>query len=67
MFLQPKKFKFKKHRKGRIKQSLQNKPGFKLKYGSFGLIALEKGKITGRQIEAVRRTLTNYTKRQIKI
>jgi|SaaInl4_135m_RNA_FD_contig_91_145185_length_1547_multi_5_in_0_out_0_2 large subunit ribosomal protein L16 len=66
MLLQPKETKFTKKRKGRIKSNYENKKN-DLKFGTYGLYALEKGKITAAQIEAVRRTITNYTKRQVKI
>ena len=66
MFLQPKRTKFKKQHKGRIRPKQENKAN-SLHFGFYGIQSLEKGTITARQIEAVRRTLTNYTKRQVKI
>lgn len=64
--LQPKQFKFAKRRKGIIGPSYENKSN-KLNFGIYGIQALEKGKMTARQIEAVRRTITNLTKRQAKV
>lgn len=63
--LQPKRTKFKKFKKGNIK-GFEYKTN-KLFFGICGLQALEPGRITNRQIEAVRRTLTNFIKRQGKV
>ena len=60
--LQPKKTKFRKAFKGRIKGDA--KGGFELSFGQFGLKALEPERITARQIEAARRALTREMKRQ---
>lgn len=64
--LQPKKYKFLKKQKGRIKGRFENRSN-SLKFGVFGIQALEAGKLTARQIEAIRRTITNLTKREAKI
>ena len=50
--LQPKKMKFRKTFKGRIKGDA--KGGSALNFGSYGLKAMEPERITARQIEAVR-------------
>ena len=50
--LQPKKTKFRRMQKGRMKGIAQR--GNQLAYGSFGIKALESTWITGRQIEAAR-------------
>lgn len=63
--LQPKRTKFKKFKKGIIK-GFEYKTN-KLFFGTFGLQALQPGRITNRQIEAVRRTITNFIKRQGKV
>ena len=60
--LQPKKTKFRKQFKGRIKGDA--KGGTALNFGSFGLKALEPDRITARQIEAARRAITRHIKRQ---
>jgi len=60
--LQPKRTKFRKMHKGRIKG--QAKGGSDLNFGSFGLKALEPERITARQIEAARRAMTRHMKRQ---
>ncbi len=60
--MSPKKRKFRKERKGRIKGVATN--GTTLAFGSFGLKALEPERITARQIEAARRTITRAMKRQ---
>ena len=59
--LQPKKTKFRKTFKGRI--SGNAKGGTSLNFGAYGLKALEPERITARQIEAARRTITRHMKR----
>ncbi|MGI9407396.1 MAG: 50S ribosomal protein L16 [Hyphomicrobiaceae bacterium] len=59
--LQPKRTKFRKAHKGRIKGKA--KGGTDLNFGSFGLKALEPERITARQIEAARRAMTRQMKR----
>lgn len=60
--LQPKRTKFRKAHKGRIKGLA--KGGFTLTFGGFGLKALEPERVTARQIEAARRAITRAMKRQ---
>ena len=60
--LQPKRTKFRKMQKGRIKGNAQR--GTHIAFGSFGLKAVEEGFITSRQIEAARIAVTRYMKRQ---
>jgi large subunit ribosomal protein L16 len=60
--LQPKRTKFRKAHKGRIKGVA--KGGFTLTFGGFGLKALEPERVTARQIEAARRAITRAMKRQ---
>lgn len=59
--LRPKQTKFNKYRKIRIKRIEQRQ--ITLKFGSFGLKALEGGQISSRQIEAVRRVITRKLKK----
>ncbi len=59
--LQPKRTKFRKAHKGRIKGVA--KGGTSLNFGSFGLKAVEPERITARQIEAARRAMTRHMKR----
>ncbi|MEP0520311.1 MAG: 50S ribosomal protein L16 [Hyphomicrobiales bacterium] len=59
--LQPKRTKFRKAHKGRIKGLA--KGGTDLNFGAFGLKALEPERITARQIEAARRAMTRHMKR----
>ncbi len=59
--LQPKKTKFRKMHKGRIKGMA--KGGSALNFGSYGLKALEPERITSRQIEATRRAITRRMRR----
>jgi len=63
--MQPKRTKFRKAHKGRIKG--EAKGGFDLNFGSFGLKADEPERITARQIEAARRAMNRYMKRQGRI
>ncbi len=60
--LQPKKTKFRKQQKGRMKGNAGR--GNQLAFGSFGIKALEQTWITGRQIEAARQAVTRYMKRE---
>jgi len=60
--LQPKKTKFRKQQKGRMKGNSGR--GNQLAFGSFGIKALEQTWITGRQIEAARQAVTRYMKRE---
>ncbi|TNF62894.1 MAG: 50S ribosomal protein L16 [Rhodobacteraceae bacterium] len=60
--LQPKRTKFRKQFKGRIRG--EAKGGSDLNFGTFGLKAIEPERITARQIEAARRALTRHMKRQ---
>ena len=63
--LQPKRTKFRKAHKGRIKGLA--KGGSNLDFGSYGLKATEPGRITARQIEAARRAMTRHIKRAGKV
>ncbi|MDM8557560.1 50S ribosomal protein L16 [Candidatus Parabeggiatoa sp. HSG14] len=59
--LQPKRTKFRKQQKGRNRGLAQR--GNKVSFGEFGLKATGRGRITARQIEAARRTITRHVKR----
>ncbi|VAV88716.1 LSU ribosomal protein L16p (L10e) [hydrothermal vent metagenome] len=59
--LQPKRTKFRKQHKGRIRGVA--KGGTVLNFGSYGLKAVEPERITSRQIEAARRAMTRAMKR----
>jgi large subunit ribosomal protein L16 len=63
--LSPKRTKFRKAHKGRIKGVA--KGGFSLDFGAFGMKAMEPGRITARQIEAARRAITRHMKRVGKV
>jgi large subunit ribosomal protein L16 len=63
--LQPRKTKYRKQQKGRIKGLAQR--GSKISFGMFGLKTLEEGWITSRQIEAARIAMTRYMKREGKV
>lgn len=60
--LQPKKTKFRRHQKGKMKGN--TKRGAEIAFGSFGLKALDSALVTGRQIEAARQAITRYMKRE---
>lgn len=60
--LQPKRTKFRKMHKGRIKGIA--KGGTSLTFGAYGLKALEPERVTARQIEATRRAITRHMKRR---
>jgi len=63
--LQPKRIKHRKVHKGRLKEKTSR--GYDINFGSYGLKALDSSWITGRQIEAARRSMTRYIKRGGKI
>lgn len=60
--LQPKRTKFRKMQKGRVKGIAQR--GHTLAFGTFGIKSLEPGWITSRQIEAARIAMTRAMKRE---
>lgn len=60
--LQPKKTKFRRHQKGKMKGNAQR--GHELAFGSFGIKTLETSWLTGRQIEAARQAVTRHMKRE---
>jgi large subunit ribosomal protein L16 len=60
--LQPKKSKYRRQQKGRMKGNAQR--GNQLAFGSFGIKALQANWITGRQIEAARQAVTRHMKRE---
>ena len=66
MFI-PKKVKHRKWQKGRSKGRLVETRGTTLAYGSYGIQALEPYWLNSRQLEAGRRTITNFVKRGGKI
>lgn len=59
--LSPKKMKFRKAHKGRIRGVASS--GTYLAYGSYGLKATSPERLTARQIEAARRAITRHMKR----
>ena len=60
--LQPKRTKFRKKQKGRVKGIAQR--GHSISFGSFGIKSLESGWISSRQIEAARIAVTRKMKRE---
>lgn len=63
--LQPKRTKYRKQMKGR-NRGLAHR-GSSISFGEFGMKAMERGRITARQIEAARRAMTRHIKRGGKI
>ena len=63
--LQPKKTKYRKAHKGRIRGKA--KGGTTLNFGSYGLKALTAERVTSRQIEVARRAITRHMKRAGKV
>ncbi|MCP3663757.1 MAG: 50S ribosomal protein L16 [Gammaproteobacteria bacterium] len=59
--LMPKRTKFRKQHKGRNRGLAQK--GSKVSFGEFGLQAVGRGRLTSRQIEAARRTISRHVKR----
>ena len=59
--LQPKRTKFRKLQKGR-NRGLAHR-GSKVSFGEYGLKSTDRGRMTARQIEAARRTITRHVKR----
>jgi large subunit ribosomal protein L16 len=59
--LQPSRTKYRKQHKGRNRGLAWC--GNEVSFGEFGLKAVESGRLTARQIEAARRTITRYVKR----
>lgn len=59
--MSPKKTKFRKAFKGRIKGNTS--AGATVSFGSYGLKAVEPARITARQIESARRAISRYIKR----
>ena len=63
--LQPKKTKYRKQQKGKIKGNAQR--GSQLAFGSFGIKSMDEGFLSSRQIEAARIAVTRYMKREGKV
>ncbi len=59
--LAPKRAKYRKQQKGVIKGEAHK--GVEISFGEYGLLALGRGWVTSRQIEAARRAITHYTQR----
>ena len=60
--LQPKKVKYRRRQKGRMKGLAQR--GSELAFGSFGIKTLQSKWLTSRQLEAARVAVTRYMQRQ---
>ncbi|MCB0494483.1 MAG: 50S ribosomal protein L16, partial [Cyclobacteriaceae bacterium] len=61
----PKRTKYRKQQKGRIKGTAHR--GHTVAFGSFGLKSLDTGRLTNRQIESARIAMTRYMKREGKV
>jgi len=60
--LQPKKTKYRKQQKGKMKGNSQR--GNQIAFGTFAIKSLDTAWLTGRQIEAARQAVTRYMKRE---
>lgn len=60
----PKKVKHRKWQKGRSLDRKVESRGTAISYGQYGLKATEAARLTSRQIESARRTVTHFLKRQ---
>ena len=63
--LMPKKVKYRKQQKGKRRGKAWR--GSEVVFGDYGLKALDRGRLTSRQIEAARRAMTRHVKRGGKI
>ncbi len=63
--LQPKRRKYRKQFRGKMRG--QANKGHKVNFGEFGLKAQNRSWLSARQIEAARKAITHFTKRQAKI
>ena len=63
--LQPKKTKYRKQQKGKLRGFATS--GAKVSFGEYGLKAITRGRVTARQIEAARRAMTRHIKRGGKV
>jgi large subunit ribosomal protein L16 len=63
--LQPKRTKFRKQHKGKNRGLALR--GNQVSFGTFGLQATDRGRVTARQIEAARRTISRQVKRSGKL
>jgi large subunit ribosomal protein L16 len=63
--LSPKKIKWRKQQKGRNRGKAQR--GSTISYGEYGLQAMERGRVTSRQIEAARVAMTRFIQRGGKV
>ena len=64
--LKPNQRKFRKSNKSRS-LAYSELHSNNLQFGSHGIQALEKGRLTAKQIEAIRRTITNFLRRKGKV
>ena len=63
--LMPKRVKYRKQQRGRMRGKALR--GAEISFGDYGLMAMEPGWVTARQIEAARRTLAREMKRRGKV
>lgn len=59
--LVPKRAKYRKEQRGVIRGEAHK--GVEISFGEYGLLALGRGWVTSRQIEAARRAITHYTQK----
>ena len=61
MLTQPRRTKYRKQQRGSMKGVAHS--GIKISFGDYGLLSEGTAWVSGRQIEAARRSITHYTKR----
>ncbi|HJN38517.1 MAG TPA: 50S ribosomal protein L16 [Gammaproteobacteria bacterium] len=64
MFQPPKRMKYRKAHKGRNRGVITNP---RVCFGDYGMVSIGRSRLTARQIEAARRTLTRFMKRDGKV
>ena len=65
--LMPKKVKHRKWQRGRSKNRVVETRGTSIAYGTYGLKAMSPAWMDGKQLEAARKTITNFLKREGKV
>ena len=65
MAMMPKRVKYRKQQRGRIRGEAQR--GNSVAFGEYGLQCTARGRLTSRQIEAARRAINRYVKRGARV
>lgn len=62
--LEPKRFKFRKEHKPRVGEKKKEQKVIGTHFGAYGLISLESGRVTNKQLEAARRVINKHLKKR---